>query len=52
MSPTDENAAGFHLLAEDDLKMDGVTTRDLAGFRQRSSRIIEKPGSPTAPDNI
>merc|ERR1712038_1634175 len=33
-------------------KVDGVTTRDMAGFMQRTMRILEKPGSPTVTDNI
>jgi len=38
--------------AECGLKVDGVTTRDMAGFMQRTMRILEKPGSPTVTDNI
>merc|ERR1739836_92901 len=38
--------------AECGLKVDGVTTRDMAGFMQRTMRIVEKPGSPTVTDNI
>merc|ERR1711879_862557 len=34
------------------VKVDGVTTRDMAGFMQRTMRILEKPGSPTVTDNI
>merc|ERR1712012_1229390 len=38
--------------AECGLKVDGVTTRDMAGFMQRTMRILEKPGGPTVTDNI
>merc|ERR1712141_818349 len=38
--------------AECGLKVDGVTTRDMAGFMRRTMRILEKPGSPTVTDNI
>ena len=38
--------------AECGLRVDGVTTRDMAGFLQRTMRILEKPGSPIATDNI
>merc|ERR1719471_590273 len=38
--------------AECGLKVDGVTTREMAGFMQRTMRILEKPGSPTVTDNI
>jgi len=38
--------------AECGLKVDGVTTRDMAGFMQRTMRIVDKPGSPTVTDNI
>jgi len=38
--------------AECGLKVDGVSVRDMSGFMQRSMRILEKPGSPTAIDNV
>merc|ERR1711974_422028 len=38
--------------AECGLKVDGVTTRDMQGYMQRTMRILEKPGSPTVTDNI
>ena len=37
--------------AECGLKVDGVTTRDMAGFMQRTMRSHEKPGRPTVTDN-
>merc|ERR1711963_727209 len=38
--------------AECGLKVDGVSVRDMRGFMQRTMRLLEKPGSPTATDNI
>merc|ERR1719373_314136 len=38
--------------AECGLKADGVSVRDMTGYMQRTMRILEKPGSPTATDNI
>merc|ERR1711902_114441 len=46
------DASGKPGSAECGLKVDGVTTRDMAGFMQRTMRILEKPGSPTVTDNI
>jgi len=34
------------------MKVDGVTVKDMQGYMQRTMRILEKPGSPTATDNI
>merc|ERR1712127_462096 len=38
--------------AECGLKVAGVNVRDMAGYMQRTMRILERPGSPTATDNI
>merc|ERR1712051_98122 len=38
--------------AECGLKVDGVSVRDMRGYMQRTMRLLEKPGSPTATDNI
>ena len=34
------------------LKVDSVSVRDMSGYMQRSMRLLEKPGRPTAIDNI
>lgn len=34
------------------MKVDSVSTRHMAGFMQRSMRLLEKPGAPTVIDNI
>ena len=34
------------------LKVDTVSVRDMSGYMQRSMRLLEKPGRPTAIDNI
>merc|ERR1719210_2248937 len=38
--------------AECGLKVDGVSTRDMSGYMQRTMRLLEKSGSPTVTDNI
>merc|ERR1712241_985066 len=38
--------------AECGLKVDGVSVRDMSGYMQRTMRLLGKPGSPTATDNI
>merc|ERR1719264_1534211 len=38
--------------AECGLKVDGVSVRDMSGYMQRTMRLLEKGGSPTATDNI
>merc|ERR1719277_2006551 len=38
--------------AECGLKVDGVSVRDMRGYMQRTMRLLAKPGSPTATDNI
>ena len=34
------------------LKVDSVSLKDMQGYMQRTMRILEEPGSPTATDNI
>merc|ERR1719203_2684437 len=34
------------------LKVDGVNVCDMAGYMQRTMRLLQKPGSPTVTDNI